>query len=54
MKIAVLESGQAMKIPDAEAAVDQEQEKHENLPAWQITEVKSKREVSSKRHRKNK
>ena len=35
----------AMKIPDAQAAADKEWEKLEKSPAWQITKVKSKREV---------
>ena len=34
---------QAMKIPDAKAAVDKEWEKPENLPTWQMTKVKSKK-----------
>ena len=33
---------QAMKIPDAKAAVDKEWEKLEKLPAWQMTNVKSR------------
>ena len=37
---------QAMKILDAKAAMDKEWEKLEKLPAWQLTEVKSKKEVS--------
>ena len=36
---------QALKIPEAEAAVDKEWEKGEKLPAWQLTKVKSKKEV---------
>ena len=36
---------QAMKILDAKAAVDKEWEKLEKLPAWQMTKVKSKKEV---------
>ena len=36
---------QAMKIPDAQAAVEKEREKLDNLPAWQMTRVKSKKEV---------
>ena len=36
---------QAMKIPDAKAAVDKEWEKRYKLPAWQMTKVNSKREV---------
>ena len=34
-----------MKIRDAKAAVDKEWEKLENLPAWQMTNGKSKKEV---------
>ena len=34
---------QAMKIPDAKAAVDKEWEKFETIPAWQLVKVKSKR-----------
>ena len=37
-----------MKIPDAKAAVDKEWEKLEKLPAWQVTKVKSKKEVIGK------
>ena len=33
----------AMNIPGAKAAVDKEWEKLEKLPAWQVTEVKSKK-----------
>ena len=36
---------QAMKIPDAKAAVDKEWKKLENLPAWDVRKVKSKKEV---------
>ena len=36
---------QAMKIPDAKAAVDKECETLEKLPAWQLDWVKSKRDV---------
>ena len=34
---------QAVKIPDAKAAVDKEWEKLEKLPAWQMTEVKQQK-----------
>ena len=34
-----------MKIPAAKAAVDQEWEKLEKIPAWDVTEVRSKPEV---------
>ena len=33
----------AMKIPDAKAPVDTEWEKLENLPTWQMTEIKIKK-----------
>ena len=36
---------QAMKIPDATAAVDKEWKKLETIPAWQLEKVKSKEEV---------
>ena len=36
---------QAMKLPDAKAAGDKEWKKLEKLPAWQLDEVKSKKEV---------
>ena len=32
---------QAMKIPDAKAAVDKEWKKLETIPAWQLEKVKS-------------
>ena len=35
----------AMKIPDAKAPVDKEWKKLEQLSAWQVTKVKSRREV---------
>ena len=35
----------AMKIPAAKAAVDKEWEKSEKIPAWNLTEVKSKKTV---------
>ena len=34
---------QAMKIPPAKAAVDQEWEKLEKIPAWDLTKVSSKK-----------
>ena len=43
-----LPMSQAMKIPDAMAAVDKEWKKLETIPAWDVREVKSKREVSKK------
>ena len=36
---------QAMKIPDAQAAVDKEWKKLETIPAWDLKKVKSKKEV---------
>ena len=39
---------QAMKILDAKAAADKELVKLRNLPAWQVTKVKSKKEVIEK------
>ena len=36
---------QAMKIPAAKAAVDKEWEKMENISAWNLTKVRSKKEV---------
>ena len=36
---------QAMKSPDAKAAVDKKWKKLEKLPAWQLTKVRSKKEV---------
>ena len=36
---------QAMKIPDAKAAVDKECEKFETIPAWDLTKVRNKSEV---------
>ena len=36
---------QATKIPAAEAAVDKEWEKLEKIPAWDLTKVRSKKEV---------
>ena len=39
---------QAMKILDAKAAVDKEWEKVEKLPAWQVPNLRSKRQVIEK------
>ena len=36
---------QAMKIPDAKAAVDKERKKFETIPAWNLRKAKSKKEV---------
>ena len=35
---------QAMKILDAQAAVEKEKEKLEKIPAWQLTNVRNKKE----------
>ena len=37
---------QAMKIPDAKAAVDKEWKHSRQIPAWQLEKVKSKKEVT--------
>ena len=37
---------QATKIPAAKAAVDKEWEKLEKISAWNLTKVKSKKEVN--------
>ena len=39
---------QAMKIPAAETAVDKEWDKLEKIPVWDITKVRSKKEVIDK------
>ena len=36
---------QAVKIPDAKAAVDKDWQKVETIPAWQLDIVKSKKEI---------
>ena len=38
-------TGKTAKIPAAKAAVDKEWEKHEKIPAWDLTKVRSKKEV---------
>ena len=43
---------QAMKIPDANAAVDKEWEKLEKIPAWNLTKVRSKSEVIDETRKK--
>ena len=43
---------QAMNIPDASPAFDKEWDKVEKLPAWQGTNVKSKKEVIEKAQKK--
>ena len=42
---------QAMKIPDANAAVDKEWKKLETTPAWQLENVMRKNEVILEAHR---
>ena len=44
---------QAMKIPDAEAAVDKEWKKLETIPAWDVRKVKSKKEVIKEAQKNN-
>ena len=46
---------QAMKIPDAKAAVDKGWKKLETVPAWQLDKVKSKKEVilEAQRHKES-
>ena len=39
---------QAMEVLNAKAAVDKKWEKHEKLPAWHVTKVKSKKDVIEK------
>ena len=41
---------QAMKIPDAKAAVDREWKKLETIPAWELKKVTSKKEVILEAH----
>ena len=41
-----------MKIPDAEAAVEKEWETLEKIPAWQLTKVRNKNEVSAEARNK--
>ena len=36
---------QALKIPDAKAAMEKQWEKLEKIPAWQLTKVRNKKEV---------
>ena len=43
---------QAMKIPAAQAAVEKQWEKLENIPAWYLTKVRSKSEVIDEARRK--
>ena len=41
---------QAMKIPDAKAAIDEEWDKSKKLPAWQEAKVKSNKEFFEQTH----
>ena len=41
-----------MKIPAAKAAVDKEWEKLEKIPAWNLTKVRSQKEVINEARRK--
>ena len=43
---------QAMKSPDAKAAVDKDWKKLETLPAWKLEKVKSKKEVLKEAQKK--
>ena len=45
---------QALKIPDAKAAVDKSWNKLKNTPAWQESKVKSKREVIDRAQKEGK
>ena len=45
---------QAMKIPDAKAAVDKGWEKLETIPSWKLEKVKSRKEVILEAQRDNK
>ena len=44
---------QAMKSPDAKAAVDKGWKKFETIPAWDLRKVKSKKEVILEAQRNN-
>ena len=44
---------QAMKIPDAKAAVDKEWKKLETIPAWDVRKVKSQKEVIKEAQKNN-
>ena len=43
---------QAMKIPDAKAAVDKEWKKLETIPEWHVRKVKRKKEVIKEAQKK--
>ena len=45
---------QAMKIPDAKATVDKEQEELEKILAWQLTKVRIKKEVIAEARKEGK
>ena len=45
---------QAMKIPDAKAAVYKEWKKLETVPAWQLDKMKSKKDVILEAQRERK
>ena len=45
---------QAMKLPDAKAAVDKAWQKLQKLPAWHLTKVKSKKDVILEAQRERK
>ena len=36
---------EAMKIPEAKAAVEKEWEKLEKIPVWELTKVRNKKEL---------
>ena len=44
---------QAVKIPDAKAAVDKEWKKLETIPAWDVKKAKSKEEVIKEEQKNN-
>ena len=43
---------EALKIPDAKAAVEKEWERLEKIPAWQLTKVRNKKEVIAEARKK--
>ena len=45
---------QAMKLPDAKAAVDKEWKKLETIPAWKLERVRNEKEVILEAHRDKK
>ena len=44
---------QAIKVPDAKAAVDKEWKKLETIPAWDVRKVRSKKEVIKEAQKNN-